>query len=56
MCCMSGDPLWDDYTICAAVAPMAILAVRRYGKRPLYDCGLVRRFAHREPRTSSSTR
>jgi len=31
MCSISRDPRRDEYTICTAVAPDAVLTVRRYG-------------------------
>src|ERR1022692_4678218 len=33
------------------MAPAAVLTVRTYGTRQLYDPGLVRKFSSREPRT-----
>jgi hypothetical protein len=31
MCSTSRDPRWEEHTICTAVAPDAVLTVRRYG-------------------------
>jgi hypothetical protein len=33
---MSPDPSREEYTICTAVAPEAVLTVRTYGTGPLY--------------------
>jgi hypothetical protein len=40
MCSISRDPRREEYTICTAVAPDAVLTVRTYGTRTLYDPGL----------------
>jgi len=31
MCSISRDPRWEDWTICTAVAPDAVLTVRTHG-------------------------
>lgn len=49
------DPLWEEYTICTAVAPGAVFTVGTYGNTsPPYGPGSVRNFSDRGQRTCRS--
>jgi hypothetical protein len=45
MCSISRDPRCEEYPICTAVAPDAVLTVRTYCTGPLYGPGLGRKSA-----------
>jgi hypothetical protein len=56
MCSISREPRREEYTICTAVAPDAVLTVRTCGTAPLYSAGLVRKSAlsrHKNPQVSN---
>lgn len=50
------DPRWQEYTICTAVAPDDVFAVRTYGTRPLCGPGLVRKISFSETTNPQVTR
>jgi hypothetical protein len=53
---IAGDPRCEECMLCTAASPDAVLTVRTYGTRRLYDPGSVGTFSCLNPRTCKSQR